>query len=222
MGDGTSTSLVQIAGQIPLIPATMALPEPTTNTRADFRFQSVLALQHLWRIARTMDVSWWTSAAAYIAHDKTIGPSERASIAGSVWRARNSVGRSKLSRAGDPDDDSDDNDEPDLWEAKHHAGMRAFGGGYGGDGKMLPHWNIATIVKGADGTSNSAFSDLWDGLPPFFAIEVDELPRGSGVEWHAHLGVVGGKVEVSVFELLLLRLTFVASSTLKLHQRYTS
>lgn len=41
--------------------------------------------------------------------------------------------------------------------------------------------------------------------PPFFAVEVQELPRGAGVEWHAHTGIAceeGGvaekKREVSV------------------------
>lgn len=34
-------------------------------------------------------------------------------------------------------------------------------------------------------------------VPPFFVVEVEELPRRAGIEWHAHVGVTNGPVQVS-------------------------
>lgn len=42
-------------------------------------------------------------------------------------------------------------------------------------------------------------------VPPLFVAEVEELPRGAGVEWHAHLGVAhAGEDNVSLWEGRLL------------------
>jgi len=51
---------------------------------------------------------------------------------------------------------------------------------------VLPDWELVSILEARKGIA-----------PPFFAVEVEELPRGSGIEWHAHLGVVGVVVNVS-------------------------
>ena len=38
-------------------------------------------------------------------------------------------------------------------------------------------------------------------VPPLFVAEVEELPRGAGVEWHAHLGLAhAGEGSVSLWE----------------------
>jgi diphthine-ammonia ligase len=50
--------------------------------------------------------------------------------------------------------------------------------------KKLPDWEV---VAGGERE-----------IPPFWAVEVEELPRGSGIEWHAHLGVVAGPVKVFI------------------------
>lgn len=57
-----------IAGQIPLVPHTMTLPQSVPNGKfiEDFRMQAVLSLQHLWRIAKETQVAWFTSAVAYL------------------------------------------------------------------------------------------------------------------------------------------------------------
>jgi diphthine-ammonia ligase len=61
------TWLVKIAGQIPLIPASMALPVSLDDGQISyFKSQAVLSLQHLWRIGVAMDVKWFSGAVAYI------------------------------------------------------------------------------------------------------------------------------------------------------------
>jgi diphthine-ammonia ligase len=56
--------------------------------------------------------------------------------------------------------------------------------------KMLPDWDFVE-VGGEE-----------EVVPPFWVVEVEELPRGSAVEWHAQLGVMGGLVKVSSCEFL--------------------
>lgn len=48
----------------------------------------------------------------------------------------------------------------------------------------LPDWSV---VEGEKGERSP---------PPFFAAEVDELPRQSAIEWHAHLGIVCGRIRI--------------------------
>jgi diphthine-ammonia ligase len=146
----------------------MALPIPVSNL-SDFNFQAILSLQHLWRIGIEMDVSWWTSAVAYLPRGSS---AELAVRAGKAW---------KIMHIQDEDEDTEDEDSEarDLWEEKHYAGMEIRGGN--SVQKKLPDWEIVSGER---------------KIPPFWAVEVEELPRGSGIEWHAHLGVVAGPVKV--------------------------
>jgi diphthine-ammonia ligase len=148
----------------------MALPIAVSNL-PDFNFQAILSLQHLWRIGIEMDVSWWTSAVAYLPRGSSV---ESAVRAGKAW---------EIMHFQDEDEDIGDEDSEarDLWEEKHYAGMEIRGGN--SVQKKLPDWEV---VVGRERE-----------IPPFWAVEVEELPRGSGIEWHAHLGVVAGPVKVT-------------------------
>lgn len=117
-----------------------------------------------------MDVGWWTSAVAYLPRG---ADAQRAVLAGRAWGL--------LHERGSEEEDDEDGGERDLWEEKHLAGMEQRGGGV--TRRELPDWEV---LKGQT------------GAPPFWAAEVEELPRGAGIEWHAHVGVVGGPVEVSL------------------------
>ncbi|OAA68619.1 ATP-binding l-psp endoribonuclease family protein [Niveomyces insectorum RCEF 264] len=93
--DDGGPRIVFVAGQIPLVPASMELPNRAVETTAEaqvaararatsdtvrtaisasssattpasFAFNATLALQHLWRIGAEMNVQWWTSAVAYV------------------------------------------------------------------------------------------------------------------------------------------------------------
>ncbi|KAH6675654.1 ATP binding L-PSP endoribonuclease family protein-like protein [Halenospora varia] len=175
------TWTVSVAGQIPLIPHTMTLPPPRTDENTtpfeDFKLQATLSLQHLWRIGQEMNIAWWTSAVAYLPRSSSSTNSSRARIAAEAWKL--------LHRRKNDDEDSDNGEERDLWEEKHFAGMEHRGSG--NTSRSLPDWELVRSEEHGEG----------EVFPPFFAVEVEELPRGSGVEWHAHLGVAGGAIKVS-------------------------
>ncbi len=120
--------IVSIAGQIPLVPATMDLPmEP-----APFGLQLVLSLQHLWRIGIEMKVQWWSSVVAYVprarAPSSSIG--EQARLAARAWRAAH------VWSATEPDTDVEG---PDLWDRKYDSRYISLAGGQKPDPK-LPDW----------------------------------------------------------------------------------
>ncbi|KAG9248833.1 hypothetical protein BJ878DRAFT_451516 [Calycina marina] len=175
------TFTVAIAGQIPLLPASMVLPSPSSKDKTQgFTYQTVLGLQHLFRIGIATKTTWFTSVVAYLSHSSPSQSHERACIAAQAWR---SVHIPPADRS------SDDEDDPvrDLWEEKFHAGMEIRGGS---DKEIvLPNWELAERLDGEG-----------DVAPPFFAAEVEELPRGSDIEWHAHLGIAGARVTVEVRE----------------------
>lgn len=66
-----------IAGMIPLVPAGMEVVNPGISTR-EVEEQAVLALQHMWRVAKVVDVAAVLGCVAYVIND--IG-------AGVAWRA---------------------------------------------------------------------------------------------------------------------------------------
>lgn len=155
---------VAIAGQIPLVPHTMDLPEPPS-----LPLSVVLSLQHLWRIASEMQVQLWTSAVAYF--PRASSPEEmprRAALAGSAWRQAHSP----------PSDDEDEDGEggPDLWDRRFNPEYMTVGDAPAGP-TPLPDGEVFED----DEMSRCG--------PPLFAVEVEELPRGAPVEWHAHAGL---------------------------------
>lgn len=178
--------LVHIAGQIPLIPCTMTLPKdsnienPSKNYDTSFKTQIVLSLQHLWRIGQVMHVSWWTGAVAYFSRDSLSNISRKAKLAGFAWEDQHLV-----EKTTDEDPELEDNSKvPDLWEAHYHGGVKTMGGSI--TQRRLPNWSVV-----------SSQDDSNPALPPFFAAEVEALPRGSDIEWHAILGLTDGPVKVS-------------------------
>lgn len=182
----TNVWTVDVAGQIALVPSSMMLPpaHEALNTSEvkyqyleGFKLQTILSLQHLWRIGCEMDISWWTSAVAYLPRGPLAEIQKRAQIACQAWM--------KIHARDTPDEEDEDEEVRDLWEEKHYAGMQKRGGSL--VEKVLPDWEAVEVGDGAT-------------IPcsPFFVVEVEELPRGSSVEWHAHLGVVGGRIKLDV------------------------
>ncbi|KAK4170114.1 hypothetical protein QBC43DRAFT_559 [Cladorrhinum sp. PSN259] len=176
-------SLVNIAGQIPLVPRTMALPEAN-----ELKMEVVLALQHLWRIGIETGVKFWGFGVAFYPTTKDReGMQGRAKLAGKTWEL---VHRGK---EGQEDEDEDEESEgPDLWDRRYNSAYMSYADEkkkYGGE--ALPDWSV--VKKGKRGHIP----------PPVFVAEVDELPRGAGVEWQGGLGIRGvneGEVEVGVVE----------------------
>lgn len=160
--------MVHVAGQIPLIPGSMALPEGE-----DDALQVVLALQHLVRIAldAAAQVQWFAGGVAYF--PRSVQPVAMARLAGRAWRAVHS-------RPVDDEEEDDDDEGPDLWDRRFNPLYRTLDSSGDGGGEKaavgFPDWDVA-----GEG----------DVMPPFFGVEVEELPRGAGVEWHGHVGLAG-------------------------------
>ncbi|ORY65907.1 uncharacterized protein BCR38DRAFT_340583 [Pseudomassariella vexata] len=180
-----TSTMVTIAGQIPLIPATMALPAESPDSAA---LQVTLALQHLWRIGVEMQVQWWTSAVAYFPQMPSASVmKQRALLAARAWRSAH-IWSNK-----DPDEDG-----PDLWDRKYNPLYMSLAGGAGDTAAAinLPAWDT---LPGLD-LDDLQVNEKLRYLPFAFAAEVEELPRAAGVEWHAHMGLAkvgSGSIHVS-------------------------
>lgn len=157
-----SSRLVSIAGQIPLIPASMEM------VRGPFELHATLALQHLWRIGRAMQVTWWVSAVAFITASSQSEASARAAIASHMWEQATNK---KSSMDIENDDDDEDFDIGDLklrqpWmQARQHRKSRSIL-------PPLPDWSRVSRQRISERNS-----------PPCFVAQVDGLPRAALVEW---------------------------------------
>lgn len=168
--------MVHIAGQIPLVPATMELP-----TDGGLEMQLVLSLQHLWRIGVEMGGQWWTSAAVYFprasrsAYD--LPAREKAMLAWRAWRAAHLWVSPRLT--------DEDSSGPDLWDRRFNAKYLFYGNGEADKAKKasLPYYSDTTADEDDQPTRKRP-------MPFFFAAEVDELPRSAEAEWHAHAGLI--------------------------------
>ncbi|KAA8576496.1 hypothetical protein EYC84_006607 [Monilinia fructicola] len=177
----SSSHSITIAGQIPLISHTMLLPTSSSSLLSppppDFHVSTVLSLQHLLRIADATSIKWLTSACIYIPSRQTTeqySPSTRSKIAYQAWK------QIHTSEA----QDSDDDDEPrDLWEEKFR-------------------YSNTTPLSKEHMTNNTTYPDHSilqmesPIIPPFWTAEVESLPRESEVEWHAHLGICDGPINL--------------------------
>ncbi|KAH6630843.1 hypothetical protein B0J18DRAFT_475865 [Chaetomium sp. MPI-SDFR-AT-0129] len=192
----SGVKLVSIAGQIPLIPSSMTLPTATPGTEGEedtLPLQLSLSLQHLWRIGTELGVQWWTSAVAYfpstspsVAHGAK-GEDRmavQARLAGRAWSAAH-ASKDSLGE----DEDEDDESGPDLWDKKYNPQYMTFASGSEEKTQHnLPDRSVLAVFANpsAEPTPSGTLP-----IPPVFAAEVDELPRGAGVEWHAHIGIAG-------------------------------
>lgn len=167
--------MAHIAGQIPLVPATMELP-----TDGGLEMQLVLSLQHLWRIGVEMGVQWWTSAAVYFPRASRSGyglpARDKAMLAWRAWRAAHLWASPHL---------ADDSSGPDLWDRRFNAKYLFYGNSEGDKAKKisLPYYADTTADEDEQPTGKRP-------VPFFFAAEVDELPRSAEAEWHAHAGLI--------------------------------
>ncbi|KAM0332423.1 hypothetical protein ACHAQA_002704 [Verticillium albo-atrum] len=163
----STTRSVSIAGQIPLWPASMLIPP-----EADISAQIAMSLQHLWRIAADQRVQLWSSAVAYFPRTPDADDMRRkARLAARAWEAAHVYAT-----------DEDEETGPDPWDRKYNPQFMTFGDAAGDSVPSLPDTDAMKV---------SLEDDDKPVVPPFFAAEVEELPRQSGVEWHAHLGLAG-------------------------------
>lgn len=174
--------VAHIAGQIPLVPATMELPAD-----GGLEMQLVLSLQHLWRIGVEMSVQWWTSAAVYFPRASrsryNLSARDKAMLAWRAWRAAHQWVSPR------PLDEDSSPSGPDLWDRRFNAKYLFYGGGETDKAKKtsLPYY--ADNMTG-DGDADEDDRPRKRPVPFFFAAEVDELPRSAEAEWHAHAGLI--------------------------------
>ncbi|KAK3178301.1 hypothetical protein OEA41_000434 [Lepraria neglecta] len=166
-------SLVYVAGQIPLVPASMEVFQAekelgeeiigSSNEQMLFVKRMYLALQHLWRIGKVMNVGWWTGAVAFIT-----GPGDVQIKARLAWEAWRGVHERELW-----ENDDEEEDGLDVWDRR-----------YGGMGSLAKETAGIQPLPDFSRISDSASSNV----PGFLAVELDELPRGCDIEWQS-LGV---------------------------------
>jgi diphthine-ammonia ligase len=152
-----ATRLVYIAGQIPLDPASMNMAQVQGPWHEGYRLRALLALQHLWRIGEAMQVDWWLGAVAYLTGEEHTDA--QAQVAWRLWEKMHAL----------PDNEDDDDDEGpqlDAWDIKY--GRRTED-------------PTDVIVSGLP--KFTALVESTTSIPPFLAVQVDQLPRGSDIEW---------------------------------------
>lgn len=154
---GPANGSVYVAGQIPLMPASMVLPVSSISPETDFAHQAVLALQHLDRIGKAMKVRQWVHGIAFVATSSTsdVGLAEKGSLIRRVWNAFHIPQPSE--------EGSSDEEDFDVWHLKHGPGSAP--------------WRVQDL--GEDLTDDSAPAIA----PPLIIIHVDQLPRDSAIEW---------------------------------------
>lgn len=175
--------LVHVAGQIPLVPSSMDLISveqyamgglKTASRRISaFSLETVLALQHLWRIGRSMDVKWWSGAIAFIPSCSPAEAEERAAISSRAWADTHTKQLRRI------EESTEDLLDFDVWHAKHNANFDP---------------NITNIdVRSPLPNPNAVNSGSGPiPTPPSFTVQVQALPRGASIEW---LSVGIGAVE---------------------------
>lgn len=178
-------SMVYMAGQIPLVPATMEPLHPyilrsdetmQLNGLKTFHENACLSLQHLWRVGRALDVGWWIGGVAFIVGNNEVEAKARIALRG--W-----------TQAHDPglwlQETSDDDKTIDLWDRTHGA-ERSLAA-QPTDDVGLPDFDRLASKGGPS-------------EPAFLAVEVEELPRGVDIEWHS-LGSSNNDVRIETIQL---------------------
>ncbi|KAL2351813.1 putative ATP binding L-PSP endoribonuclease family protein [Cryomyces antarcticus] len=163
-----SREMVFVAGQIPLVPASMEIV-----SASDFRMQTTLSLQHLWRIGRAMSVDYWTAGIAFITASCLGEAKDKATTAVRAWN------KAHEQRAIEELDD-----DVDVWDrdyGPHRSHVRGPRDTEKSHRRLLPSVKVGTA-------------------PPCFIVHVDGLPRGAQIEWQS-LGLSGCHPSQIAFEV---------------------
>lgn len=177
-GEGV-VELVHLAGQIPLVPASMEMVRAADLPFSDvdeFGAQALLALQHLWRVGRVMGVRWWGCGVAFLASPSGAGEGanggRRVRVVREAWRGVH------VGMRPEGNNEEEEGEEVDVWDLKFGNAGRGGGGGVPaeeGDARAkLPDFEG---VRWKDGEEEGVLA------PPCIVAQVSELPRAADVEW---------------------------------------
>jgi diphthine-ammonia ligase len=136
---------VYIAGQIPLVPASMSV-----YTSHGFRGQVLLSLQHLWRIGRAKDVRWWTGGVAFIP-SRIAGAQECVSVVRDAW--------ARLHIPASTEENEDEDIDP--WDRMNTASGMVFNDMT--DRAPIPDWEALQLKS--DAKSPPCFVVQVESLP---------------------------------------------------------
>lgn len=193
---GHDISIVHMAGQIPLDPASMTLLPGTCHQ------QAVLALQHLWRVGQERKVDLWAGAGvAYIARNHNdakmvteddVSFHNRIRVLATIWRKAHDIDVKSNDESTDNDKlESEEDEDIDLWDMQYNRGhpVQPSFTNIGHHLHVLPNFDVFNHQHGHR-TNKRLF------VPTFIAAEVSELPRNAPVEWWS-TGLAGLKSATS-------------------------
>jgi diphthine-ammonia ligase len=138
----------------------------------EFVLQTVLALQHVWRVGMATGVTFFCYGTAFLARCGLDLASRYAKLAGAAWRQLHLLPDAQAS-------DDEDEEDMDPWDARNRRGFESMEGHR--DVRTLPQWDLLE-------TQSQGFSR---SVSPFWASVVEELPRGVDVEWLPGMGLAG-------------------------------
>ncbi|KAH7072795.1 ATP binding L-PSP endoribonuclease family protein-like protein [Paraphoma chrysanthemicola] len=161
----SGSEIVYVAGQIPLIPASMDVYQSH-----GFQGQALLSLQHLWRIGRTKGVRWWTAAVGFIPVSEN--PEAHVRIAQDLWKRIHSPPTSDASHENDVEDE-DEEAHIDPWDRLN----RSTGPAFNDTTYRAPIPDHTAISSPTNPNTHP--------IPPCFIAQVHALPRGVDIEWSA-------------------------------------
>ncbi|SMR57560.1 unnamed protein product [Zymoseptoria tritici ST99CH_3D1] len=182
--DDFPSASVFIAGQIPLIPASMDLPVGANlSDEAKFVQQSVLALQHLDRIGIVMGVKQWTFGIAFVSTSALVevNSTGKARVAQQLWDAFHRPSAPKEASA-------DESEDFDIWHLKHGGGNSPW--------------------QKKDAEEHTSLLEQTRSLPALVVIGVDQLPRNSAIEWVGCGRTFAGDGDPQLFHLQALLHSF--------------
>jgi diphthine-ammonia ligase len=166
VGDGDRVDageIVYIAGQIPLLPASMAV-----YSMHGFRGQVLLSLQHLWRIGRAKGVRWWTAGVGFVPAS-VVNVDACVRIAQDAWK-RVHIMKKDNDDNGDNEDGEEGDDDVDPWDRINRSMGNAF--------------NDNTYRAPIPDRSAISSEDTLP-IPPCFIAQIASLPRDVDIEWSA-------------------------------------
>jgi diphthine-ammonia ligase len=176
---------VHIAGQIPLDPCSMNLPNETSFTE-----QTFLSLQHLWRIGRAMNVSCWSGAVAFITSNRQLADADFCGNIDSPEQIAVSAWKSLHEYMLDHQLEKEHDEEASTEDIR----------------PLLPDFNKINFGMKTDYRQNepTLFPILnttatYRSTSPCYVVEVCELPKGARIEWSS-MGIVVSGAHVYIEE----------------------
>ena len=167
LGEDVPGSIVLVAGQIPLVPATMQ-PLGSVGTSSatprieDFQERTCLSLQHLWRIGREMKVDWWAGAITFITGEDNVD--EKARMIWSFWQ--------NIHNPSSWESLDGNNESLDIWDLTYGAHRKIA---KDVDEESLPNF---PKIRYRRKSASVAYP-----IPGFLVVHVEALPRECDVEW---------------------------------------